>query len=177
MPTSRTLDSFRATLRRAPLAVGWSLVAAGALVLAAGPSEAAATAPSQIGSQAGPQDGALATMNGEGYQVTVHDASGVVGDPTSIVVVIKATGQYKVNAKYPHKVKLAEPPAGLDLPQRILKRDDGQLDDAQTFTFRIPAKASKAGSFAVTGKLKFSVCDASSCLIKKEALAATVMAK
>ncbi|MBW2457739.1 MAG: hypothetical protein JRI68_24760 [Deltaproteobacteria bacterium] len=187
MPTSRTLDSFRATLRRAPRPVGWSLVAAGALVLAAGPSEAASTAAlshdgSQAGSQAGPQAAALATrdlatMNGEGYEVTVNDASGAVGDPTAIVVVIKATGQYKVNAKYPHKVKLAEPPAGLELPQRILKRDDGKLDDAKTFTFRIPAKASKAGSFAVTGKLKFSVCDASSCLIKKEALAATVTAK
>lgn len=173
MPTSRTLDSFRATLRQAARALGWSLVAAGALVLAAGSSEAASTAPARIG----PQAGALATLNGEGYQVTVHDAKGAVGEPISIVVVIKATGQYKVNAKYPHKVKLAEPPAGLELPKRILKRDDGQLDDAQTFTFRIPAKASEAGSFAVDGKLKFSVCDATSCLIKKEALAATVTAK
>ncbi len=173
MPISRILDSYRATLRKAPRALGWSLVAAGALVLAAGSSEAASTVPFPIGAQAG----ALATMNGEGYEVTVQDASGAVGEATSIVVVIKATGQYKVNAKYPHKVNLAEPPAGLELPQRILKRADGQLDDAQTFTFRIPAKASKAGSFAVDGKLKFSVCDATSCLIKKEALAATVTAK
>ena len=153
-------------------------VTAGALCLATGPlaKEAPTGMPDGVAlvTQTATQ---TATQTGEGYELTVHDAAGAVGDSTAIVVVIKATGQYKVNAKYPHKVKLGEPPAGLELPRRTLKRADGELGDAQTFTFRIPAKATKAGSFAVTGKLKFSVCDATSCLIKKEALAATVTAK
>ncbi len=175
MPTTGTLELIRRPLPfRLPLVAALALAAVGALALVATPSEAAATGVAARGPMLGTE---LGTMSGEGYAVTVQDATGSVGGEASIVVVIKATGQYKVNAKYPHKLKLEEPPAGLELPKRLLKRSDGSLDDEKTFTFRIPAKATRAGSFTVSGKLKFSVCDATSCLIKKEKLEATVTAK
>jgi hypothetical protein len=171
MPRSSAQQLSRRPLsRRLPFGAALALAALGALALVAYPSDAASGDRSS-------EVQALTTMSGEGYTVTVEDASGAVGDPAAIVVVIKATGQHKVNVKYPHKLKLAEPPAGLELPKRTLKRADGQLDDEKTFTFSIPAKATRAGSFTVSGKLKFSVCDATSCLIKKEAVQATVTAK
>ncbi len=171
MPTPSALQLFSRPLSlQLPFGAALAVAMVGALALVTAPSDAATEVQ-------GSQVQTLSTMSGEGYTVTVQDVIGSVGAEAPIVVIIKATGQYKVNAKYPHKLKLAEPPAGLELPKRMLKRADGSLDDEKTFTFSIPAKATRAGSFTVSGKLKFSVCDATSCLIKKEALQATVTAK
>jgi hypothetical protein len=119
----------------------------------------------------------LRTIEGEGYRVKVTQLATSVGSPGHFMVVIEAKGGYKVNTKFPHKLKLAKAPSGLKLPKMVLKKKDGTFTGTKNFTFKVPVEASKAGDYRVKGKLKLSVCNAETCLIKKENLKAVVTAK
>lgn len=119
----------------------------------------------------------LRTIEGEGYRVKVTHLATSVGSPGHFMVVIEAKGGYKVNTKFPHKLKLAKAPSGLTLPKMVLKKKDGTFTGTKTFTFKVPVQASKAGNYGVKGKLKLSVCNEETCLIKKESLKVVVTAK
>lgn len=117
----------------------------------------------------------LTRVDADGYTLVVKDGSAKVGQEGHIVVTVKAKSGFKVNEKYPHKVKLDNAPDGLEYPKKILKKGDAELSK-KSLTFRIPVKATKAGSFSVKGKIKISVCNEQSCLIKKEKLSAKLTA-
>jgi hypothetical protein len=123
------------------------------------------------------QPSALATVEGDGYSIVVTDGSGKVGQETQVTVTIRAKEGYKVNDKYPFKLKLADAPSGIELPKPVLKKGDGSFDGKNAFTFKVPVKATRAGSFDVKGNLKFSVCNDQSCLIEKKDVKAKVTAK
>lgn len=129
------------------------------------------------GNAAASEASALSTVKGDGYQIVVTDGSGQVGQETQVIVTIKAAEGYKVNEKYPHKLKLGDAPAGLEFPKPVLKKDDGTFDGKKSFTFKVPVKATRAGTFSLEGKLKFSVCNDSQCLVEKKELKAKVTAK
>jgi opacity protein-like surface antigen len=118
----------------------------------------------------------LKVIEGEGYRVRVTGLDTKAGAPGYFLVVIEATAGYKVNTKFPHKLKLAAAPDGLKLPKMILKKKDGTFAGEKTFTFKVPIEASKPGRYGVEGKLKLSVCNAETCLIKKEKLRAIIKA-
>jgi hypothetical protein len=120
---------------------------------------------------------ALATIESAEYSVVVKDGSGKVDQITELVVTLKAKEGYKVNDKYPHKIKLSDAPEGVELPKKLLKKEDGSFEGTKALTFKIPAKATKAGKFTIAGDIKFSVCNDQQCVIKKESLAAKLTAK
>jgi hypothetical protein len=142
---------------------------------AAGESAAVATT-QMVGAEADSVT-ELKAIEGEGYRVKVTELATSVGSPGHFLVVIEATSGYKVNTKFPHKLKLADAPSGLKLPKRLLKKKDGTFAGTKTFTFKVPVEASKAGNFSVKGKLKLSVCNEETCLIKKEKLKVVITAK
>jgi hypothetical protein len=116
------------------------------------------------------------TIDAEGYEVVVKDGSGKVGEEAHIVVTVTAKAGYHVNPQYPHKLKLKDAPDGLELLKPVMKASDAEIAK-QKLTFRVPVKALKAGTFAIHGKLKLSVCSEHACLIKKEVLSAAMKAK
>jgi hypothetical protein len=118
----------------------------------------------------------LASIDAEGYSVVVKDGSGKVGEEAHIIVTVTAKQGYKVNDQYPHKLKLKHAPAGLEYLKPVMKASDAEIAKSK-LTFRVPVKATKAGTFAIKGKLKLSVCNDQSCLIKKEVLSAAMKAK
>jgi hypothetical protein len=113
----------------------------------------------------------------DAYSVSAADLAVGAGAEGMLVVTIKAKGDHKVNEEYPHKVKLDDPPAGIELPKSKLTKDEGSFSDKKTFTFKIPVKGKTAGSHTVTGMVKFSVCNESQCVIKKETIKAVVTVK
>ncbi len=119
----------------------------------------------------------LATIDREAYSVEVGDVDTTAGAAATVEVTIRAKAGHKVNAQYPHKLKVEEVPDGLQLEKKILKKDDGKLVDAQTFVFELPVKATRAGTFILEAKLKTSVCNDQHCLIKKETIQATINAR
>lgn len=158
-------------VRRVGAAVGVVALGAAAFVST---SHAASAGESMI------QDGGEATQlaaDADAYAVSAGDVSVAAGAEGVVVVTIKAKGDHKVNEEYPHKIKLDAPPAGLELPKTKLTKDEGTFADKKTFTFKVPVKGKSAGTHTVTGEVKFSVCNDSQCVIKKETIKAVVTVK
>jgi hypothetical protein len=143
-----------------------SALALAGLTLASTPSSAAQ-----------PGVAELAKVEGDGFAIVVTDGSAKVGEQTQVVFSIEAKDGYKVNEKYPHKLKIKDAPDGVELPKPVLKKGDGAFDGKNTFTFKLPVKAKRAGSFELVGKLKFSVCNEKACLIEKKDVRAKLVAK
>lgn len=129
------------------------------------------------GSSAASMGSGLAATETDAYTISASDVVTKAGAEGAIVVTVKAKGTYHVNDKYPHKVKVDDPPAGVDVPKRELKKDDGAFKDAQTFEVKIPVKAANAGQYRIGLEVRTSVCSATQCLMKKERLTANVSAK
>ena len=117
----------------------------------------------------------LSDVSGEGYVVNVVNGETAVGAHGTVKVTIKATDGFKVNQDYPHKIKLADN-AGVDFDKKTYKKGDGRFEGKKAFVFEIGATPKSAGSHAIEGKVKFSVCNDSQCKIKKVALNAKLTA-
>lgn len=159
----------------ASLLGGMTLVVA--LALGAGPSHATP----EPGGTRGPA-AVTATIDGEHYRIAVEsDPAGPanVGSVGHLVVTIAAKEGYKVNKPYPTKLKMADPPPeGMEYPQKVLKRKDGEwVDGDKAFRFRAPFKPLRAGTFSVEGKLKFSVCNEDRCVIQKQTVKLAITAQ
>jgi hypothetical protein len=132
-------------------------------------------APGSVSGAAGPERPA-AKIETDTFTLEARDATVKPGAEGKLVVQIKAKAGNKVNDQYNHKLKL-KAPDGIELPKPELKKADGVFDDKQTFTFTVPVKALRAGTFNVSGEAKFSVCNETQCLIEKREVSATVTAK
>jgi cytochrome c biogenesis DsbD-like protein len=147
------------------LAVVSGLAALAACAFAA-PSEAASSSPTE-----------LTAAEGDGYSIQASDVSTSAGGEGNIVVTVKAKPGYHVNREYPHKVKVQDPPEGVELPKTEVEKGDGTFKDDNTFEVKLPVKAIKAGTYEISLKVKTSVCNDSQCLIKKEVVTAKVVAR
>ncbi len=141
---------------------------------------AALTAPAAA---ADPSDGfsiqdvtSLANVEGESFVIKVEDATVAAGKEGTFTVSINAKDGFKVNDEYPHKLNLDAPPAGVELPKQKLKKGDGAFE-GKSFVFKIPVKATSAGSHTVAGTVKFSVCNANQCQIKDAGIKAKISVK
>jgi len=105
----------------------------------------------------------------DSFKVSTSNASAAVGQQGTISVVVTALGVYKPNEKYPHKVKKL---AG-DGVSFGAKSVGGSVSGS-SISYQIPVTPDSAGQHAVTGQIRFSVCNAEQCLIKKLPLTATV---
>jgi hypothetical protein len=103
-------------------------------------------------------------------------------EATAKITVTPGTG-YHVNTKYPIMLTL-ESPAGVKLAKSEFKaggRDDAKGDaetlDEHQLVFAVKMTADKSGSYTVSGRFDFAVCEKDQCLVKKEPIAIAVAAK
>ncbi|MEM9874334.1 MAG: hypothetical protein AAF928_05540 [Myxococcota bacterium] len=111
-----------------------------------------------------------ATELGAGtFDISVGNAQATVGEAATISVTVTAKGGFKCNDAYPHRVKKLAG-TGVTFPQPSVT---GAVS-GKSIQFSIPVTPTEAGAHAVTGQVKFSVCNDESCHIKKVPLQATV---
>lgn len=136
-----------------------------------------ATGLSAAGTQAGDLV-PLATVEGEQYTVEIVAPAVNVDADAQFRVSIAAKGGFKFNQAFPTKLKLGDPPNGLEFPKRRLKKGDGQASaDGKSFAFAVPVKATKAGQFPFDAVLKFSVCNDEKCVVQRKKLKIAITAK
>jgi hypothetical protein len=98
-----------------------------------------------------------------------------IGQATKVVLRVTPKGKYHFNTKYPTAVIL-QAPAGVELPKARLKAEDGQVSEREA-RFEIAFTPKDAGDKVFTGEVKFSVCTAENCDIKKEKISWTTTAR
>ena len=104
------------------------------------------------------------------YTLSVDNGAAKVGESGTITVTIKAAEGFKCNTEYPNKVKgLAATNKAELASTSVAGRFEGK-----NLVFEIQATPKKRGAAKVTGEVRFSVCDATSCQMKKVPLAATI---
>jgi len=112
--------------------------------------------------------GCAATSTAEtNYSLMVEAPREVaLGQAAKAVVRLVAKGQWKVNKLYPLKLKL-KVAEGVDVPKMEMNAGDGLVSDKEV-KLEIPFTVKAGGPRTVTGELRFSVCAADKCDIKKE---------
>ena len=94
-----------------------------------------------------------------------------VGQPSFVEVVLVAKGDFHCNDKYPYKLKLAAPSAGVSYPQAIVR--DASISPSRT-VLRAPFVASTPGDARIAGTFFFSVCTENKCRIETQAVGLSV---
>jgi len=89
-----------------------------------------------------------------------------VGQAVKAVVRVLPSSGWKVNTKYPIRLSL-QPATGISLSKTSFAAADAQVTEHEA-RFDVPLTVTEAGARVVTGVLKFSVCAADKCDIKKE---------
>lgn len=102
------------------------------------------------------------------FNLSVSNASAKVGKQATITVTVTAAGGFKANTKYPHKIKDISG-SNVDAPSTV----NGSVN-GNSVSFTIPATPTAAGSHAVSGEIRFSVCNDEECQMKKVPLTAKV---
>lgn len=111
---------------------------------------------------------------GEGYALSISAQSPVrSGATSSAAVVLSAKDPYKCNDKYPYKLVLDPPSAGVSYPQQTVR---GMAVGEKQSTMSVPFTVAQPGSATIAGTLHFSVCTADKCLIEKQKVSVTVQA-
>lgn len=111
------------------------------------------------------------------FDIEVNDWEGPAGEEAQVLVTVKAKTGFKINAKYPHKVSLDPPPAGLTLPMTTIRKEDAQVNGDESITYTIPATAAEAGEYQLQGVVRLSVCNEEQCRMAKEKLTAKLTAQ
>jgi hypothetical protein len=98
------------------------------------------------------------------------------------LVLTPGTG-FHVNTEFPIKLTL-ESPTGVTLAKGEFvagghdkSKGDAESLDEQKLAIAIKLTPAAAGNYTINGKFKFAVCDATTCLPKKEQIAIAVAAK
>jgi hypothetical protein len=94
-----------------------------------------------------------------------------VGQAGAVVAVLNAQGEYHCNESYPYKFKLNSPPEGIAYAGDTAR---GASITPKSTTLRIPFTPSSAGSKTISGTFFFSVCNETTCQIKKQAMSVTI---
>jgi hypothetical protein len=95
------------------------------------------------------------------------------GEQGSVEVVLSCKGEWHCNEKYPMKFTCDPPAGGVSYPQPVVRRDAMSIGPERA-TGRIPFVATSAGQARVSGKLSFSVCTETQCVVESRPLTATV---
>ncbi len=113
-----------------------------------------------------------AALTESGFSVWMQSAKSYkVGQTGAVQVVLVPKGEFHCNDKYPYKVKLGSPPAGVTYPQEIVR--DASVSATRT-SITVPFTATAVGDARISGKFSFSVCKADQCVIDAREVAATV---
>jgi hypothetical protein len=113
---------------------------------------------------------------GTNYNLAVENPKNTkVGQAARAVVRVVPKHPWKVNLRYPIRLKL-QPPAGVEVAKTDLVAADAQVSEKEA-KFQVGYTLKEAGAKTVSGELKFSVCVADKCDIKKEAVSWTTSAR
>ncbi len=113
---------------------------------------------------------------GTNYQLSIDaPKEAKVGQSARVVVRITPKGPWKVNLRYPIRLKL-QPPAGVEVAKTELQAGDARVSEKEA-KFEVGYTLKETGAKTVNGELKFSVCVAEKCDIKKEAISWTTSAR
>ncbi len=159
------------------------LLSAGLLLSVGCASGSKSTEPAKEGAKApaGSKDGngglAVDDAGPAPFDILVESWEGPAGEEGQVVVTVKAKDGYKINDKYPHKVSLESPPAGLDVPLKTIAKKDAQLNGDKSITYTIPATATKVGEYELKGTIRLSVCNEDTCRMAKEPMVASISAQ
>lgn len=113
--------------------------------------------------------------------LTIDNAEGAAGAIAMAGVKITPATGFHMSTDYPIKLTL-DAPAGVKLDKTEYDSGKGEKGDAETFGekglgFVVKATPEKAGDYAITGVLKFGVCDDQSCHPKRQPITIPVHAK
>jgi hypothetical protein len=157
---------------------------------AAGPAEVGKVDPAAAQGPAAPAAPAAADGAGAGAAVAADSgtpdssfdlriappADAKAGAEAIAHIVITPGKGYHVNQDYPVKLTL-EPPSGVTIAKATQVKADAAQMTASKLAFDVKLTPAKAGSYSVTGQLKFAVCTESTCDPKKRPIAFQLAAK
>lgn len=103
-------------------------------------------------------------------------ADAKAGQEAEVVVRVVPKEPWHMNLDFPTSLKL-EPPAGVALANANLKKGDARKLDDSACEFAVKVTPSAAGEHAVTGQLKFAVCQDEACSPVTEEVEFKVAAK
>ena len=127
------------------------------------PSQARAVAAPATAPAAPPGDAKL-------YQLRVTPPAVVAsGEPSTATISVTPRAPYKINLEYPIKLFLRAPPP-ITPATRTLGPTDAATFSAEALLLRPSLTLPTAGTFAIEGELRFSVCTESQCELLREPL-------
>lgn len=94
-----------------------------------------------------------------------------VGRSIHLRAVLEAVAPFHINPEYPHRFTLNPLPPGVDARSRVVR---GMRATQGRGVFDVPVRATRAGNFALSGTLSFSVCTEERCRIESQAVTITV---
>ncbi len=106
----------------------------------------------------------------DSFTIKVTNARASVGEAATIKVTVEAANGYHANDAYPNKIKDITATAGAKVSKDTVP---GRVDGTSV-SYSVEVTPTKAGKAKVSGEIRFSVCNADSCQMKKIALDATV---
>lgn len=115
---------------------------------------------------------AQADTPAENFTLKVTDGDAKVGEAATVSVVITGTNGFKANTEYPNKISELTG-EGVKLAATAV---DGAVKDGQ-LSYAVVATPTAAGKHAVSGKIRFSICDDSVCKLKTATLAGHVVGR
>lgn len=120
----------------------------------------------------------------DNFFVDAAPASCTAGAPCSVTLKLVATGDFHVNDEYPYRFKADDAPGvtflGTDPNGKSTfskAAGDWQKADAKSGAMTLKFIAAGAGTTALGGTLKLSVCSAQACLLEQKQVTASVLTK
>ncbi len=114
--------------------------------------------------------GGDAGAEGQPFSLSVSNGKAKIGEAGAITVTVTAGKGHKANAEYPHKIKKIKAGAGAEVGASTVP---GSVS-GKSIRYSVPVTPTAKGSHAVTGQIRFSVCNDTACHIKKVPLNATI---
>jgi hypothetical protein len=103
------------------------------------------------------------------YSISVSNAKAKVGSQATITVTVKAGDGFKCNAEYQHKIKDISGGSAVTAPSTVAGSVQGKA-----IVYSIPVTPNETGDHAVSGEIRFSVCNDSECQRQSVPLSAQV---
>jgi hypothetical protein len=95
------------------------------------------------------------------------------GEPAIVQVVLVPKGDWHCNEKYPYKLTLGAPSAGVSYPQPVVRKEATSVTPGRA-SMAVPFMPAVAGEATIGGTFSFSVCSATSCQVETRDVAITV---
>lgn len=107
---------------------------------------------------------------GAPFSLSVTNGKAKVGEAGTITVTVTAGKGHKANGEYPNKIKDLTVAGNAELAATTVR---GSVS-GKSIIYSVGVTPKAAGTHSVTGQIRFSICNETSCHIKKLPLDATI---